>query len=72
MAIEPRKPGSLSPGDTISYSVSQEIPTRRSSTWVKCEGSTTIRGGETADRAKSRLVAFVDGWLAERIAEIME
>ena len=72
MADPVRKPPLMSPGDNIGYSVSQEIPTKRSTTWVKCEGSTTIRAGETTNQAKARLVQFVNDWISGQISDLMD
>ena len=61
----------LYPGDSIEFSVSQEIPIPKgASTWVKAGSTTTIRPKETTSQAKTRLVDFVVEMLESEVAKI--
>lgn len=56
----------LSPGDTIGFSMSVSVRTKRGSeAWVKGEATTTIRGTETASAAKDRLFRAVEAMVDE-------
>lgn len=50
----------LDPGDVISQSISMSIKTALGEAWVRAEGSTTLREGETSAKANRRLREFVE------------
>ena len=61
----------LYPGDSIEFSVSQELPIPKgASTWVKAGATTTVRPMETTSQAKTRLVDFVVEMLESEVAKI--
>lgn len=62
----------LFPGDTIEFSISQELPVPKgAATWCKAGGSTTVRPNETAEQAKKRLVMFVTDFLEDQVSELI-
>jgi hypothetical protein len=73
MAKKAPSPRLLDEGDTIEFSLSQELPyPKGASTWVKAGATTQVRPGESNIAAKKRLVRFVEDMLEQRVQAIVE
>lgn len=69
--MRPKVP-SLSPGDTIDYSLTTYVKhPRHGEWWIKSGGTTTVRDGESPLQAKERLKDFVQTTLEESVAEVL-
>lgn len=62
----------LNTGDTVEFSISQEFPSRGTTTWLKCGATTKVQPGETADLATRRLAGFVMDMLEAQVAELLQ
>lgn len=62
----------LHEGDTIEFSISQEFPSKNTTTWLKAGATTTVRASETTDLASRRITKFVMDMLQEQIAELLD
>lgn len=61
----------LSEGDSLEYSISASVRTKRGGEmWVKAGATTTIRAGETAVMAKDRLRGSVEFMIDQAAKEV--
>lgn len=70
---QPSRKPMLLPGDTIEYGLTAEVRSPRKGTWwIKAGGTTTIQDGETDERARLRLRAFVHETLEQATDDVLE
>lgn len=63
--------GRLHEGDSIEFSISQEFPSKGTSTWLKCGAITKVQMNESTRAARRRITGFVMDMLEDQVAELL-
>lgn len=76
MSSEPAMKGTgsyeLFTGDTILVGVTHEISVGRDKSWVKYEGTTKVRPGESSEDARTRAIGHVNESVMRVVAQTVE